>query len=394
MKILMITPYLPYPLHSGGQVRSYNLIKNIAKKHEIYLVALAKSSREAAYVPHLEKICQKVWVFPRASGPWKLSTILRTGFSRRPFLVVRNFSSEAKGGIVRIMRDYRFDLIHAETFYVMPHLPDVQIPVLLVEQTIECQVYAHFVDTLPGVLSFLKPLLWLDVMKLRWWEKFYWRKADLVVAVSPADREKIRTLVPGLRVEVVPNGVDVRHFSRRLVRRSARPTVLFVGNFKWLQNKEAARLLIEEIWPRLAGRVKDIRLRIVGQHSREFVGSRSDVESGEVEDIRTAYQGAHVFIAPFKSGGGSRLKIFEAMASGLPVVSTAKGVEGIGVKPNVHYFRGETPSELARQIEKVLLDSEWSRHVGRQGKKYIQEHFDWRVSTARLVHVYEECKKT
>lgn len=390
MKILMITPYLPFPLHSGGQVRSYHLIKNLVKKHQIYLISLVKSEAEKKYVSELEKICARVWVFPRPASPWQLNNILRTGFSRKPFLVVRNFSFQAHRAIIKILHEEKFDLIHAETFYVMPHLPEVKTPVLLVEQTIECEVYSHFVKSLPFWFFPLKPFLCLDVMKLRWWEKYYWRQADLVAAVSDDDRKKIVQLAGELPVEVVPNGVDSQYFEKKISSISKVPTVLFVGNFKWLQNKEAAKMLLEEVWPRVEATGIRVRLLVVGRHSRGFVTPRPGVEVAEVEDIRQAYQQASVFIAPFRSGGGSRLKIFEAMASSLPVVATAKGVEGIGVTDGNHYLRGESANELAQLIVELLESPNRARKIGFEAKKFVNKHYDWRISAARLGEVYDQ----
>ena len=166
-----------------------------------------------------------------------------------------------------------------------------------------------------------------------------------------------------------------------------------MGNFKWLQNKEAATILLNEIWPRLIKKNKRVKMLIAGRHSREFVGDRQEVEVGEVDDIREAYQRAHVFIAPFRSGGGSRLKIFEAMAGGLPVVSTAKGVEGIGVVNEKHFLRGETSQKLADLISRLLNDKKLANKIGQEAKDFISENYDWRVSARQLVETYEELTK-
>lgn len=144
MRILMLTPYLPYPPSSGGKIRSYNLIKNLARKHKITLFSLIKGEGEKKYVRELEKYCHKVKVFKVTENPWQLGNILKTLFSFYPFLVIRNFSSQEKEAVAQELALEKYDLIHAETFYVMPHLPKVKIPTLLVEQTIEFQVYLHF----------------------------------------------------------------------------------------------------------------------------------------------------------------------------------------------------------------------------------------------------------
>ena len=134
MKILMLTPYLPFPLMSGGQTRSYNLIKNLSKKHEITLFSLIKDNAERKNIPKLLKFCKDVRVFNRPPKPWTLKNILRTGFSSYPFLVVRNLATKQSGAIEEELSSNKYDLIHAETFYVMPHIPITNTPpILLVE---------------------------------------------------------------------------------------------------------------------------------------------------------------------------------------------------------------------------------------------------------------------
>src|SRR5436190_4022197 len=196
MKILMLTPYLPFPLMSGGQTRSYNLIKNLSKKHEITLFSLIKNENEKQYVKELEKFCKKVKVFKRSSSPWTLRNILLTGFGVYPFLVIRNLSPEERKAIEKELAIEKYDLIHAETFYVMPHIPETKVPVLLVEQTIEYLVYKHYVEV--QAPFFIRPLFWIDVRKLKYWETFFWKKASKVVAMSNSDKKVMQELVPPL----------------------------------------------------------------------------------------------------------------------------------------------------------------------------------------------------
>ena len=185
MKILMLTPYLPYPPNSGGQTRSYNLIKNLADKHEITLFSLIKDDSEADNLRELTKYCE-VRVFKRSKTPWTLKNVLHTGFSPYPFLVIRNLVTEEKLAIEKELAQKRYDLIHAETFYVMPHIPKSTMPVLLVEQTIEYLVYKHYVEDQAPLVA--KPLFAIDVAKLRRWETFFWKKANSVVAMSESDK--------------------------------------------------------------------------------------------------------------------------------------------------------------------------------------------------------------
>jgi glycosyltransferase involved in cell wall biosynthesis len=243
MKILMLTPYLPYPLLTGGQTRSYNLIKRLASLgHEITLFCLVKSKQERQHVGELEKFCKVVQVFNRPEKPWTIKNILKTAFSFYPFLVIRNWAQGERVAIEKKLKEENFDLIHAETFYVMPHIPKTKIPILLVEQTIEYLVYRHFADGFK--IPLIKQLLYLDIYKMKYWELKYWQKAKRVVAMSQADKKSMLYQLPNLHVDIVPNGVDSDFFAKRVKEKSGSPVILYLGNFTWLQNREAVDFLV------------------------------------------------------------------------------------------------------------------------------------------------------
>ena len=141
MKILMVVPYLPNTSTSGGQTRWYNIIKYLAKKHEITLFSLIKDDSERKFIPELKKYCWKVLVFNRPKKPWTLRNILLSELGPFPLLVIRNWSFEESRAIKKELSEENYDLIHAETFYVMPHLSKTKVPTILVEQTIWHEVY-------------------------------------------------------------------------------------------------------------------------------------------------------------------------------------------------------------------------------------------------------------
>jgi len=394
MKILMLTPYLPYPPSSGGQVRSYNLIKNLAKKHEITLFSLIKSSEEKKYIKELEKYCKKVKVFNRPVRPWTIGNILKTGFSFHPFLVVRNFSAEEKKSVQEELESEQYDIIHAENFYVMPHLPVTKIPILLVEQTILYRVFQHFVEILPWYLFWLKPILAIDVWKLKKEESFYWRSADYLAAVSEEDRSHISSLVPGKKISLVPNGVDYQFYAQRKYPKDTKPLILFgAADFHWLQNKEGAKILLDKVWPKIKKNLPETRLWIVGKTApevlKEYRGQK-DISIEELEDNREAYQRAWLLLAPMRSGGGSRTKFFEAMASGLPILTTPEGMEGIPAKNGQEAIIENNLEELAKMTVRIIKDSKLAKEIGENGKKLAAGYYDWSKSAEKLNKIYEE----
>ena len=394
MKILMLTSYLPYPPSSGGQVRSYNLIKNLAKKHQISLFALIKDEAERKHVKELEKFCHKVRIFKRPEKPWTLINVLKTGFGLYPFLVVRNSSSEEKKALAEELEKETYDLIHAENFYVMPHIPKTAIPILLTEQTIFYQVYRHYVATLPWYLFLLKIALMIDIVKLKYWESYYWRKANYLAAVSEDDINHIKKVASGRKVFIIPNGVDFKFYSQKKYPKNKQPTLLFgAADFHWMQNEEGAKLLIEKVWPIIKEKNKEVKLWIVGKIAPKalalYVGEER-ITIQEIKDSREAYQRSWVLVAPMRSGGGSRTKFFEAMASGLPIATTSEGVEGIKAKDKEEIFIENDLGVLAEKVLVLLENKSLAERVGQKARELVKKQYSWNKSAQALDKAYQE----
>lgn len=391
MKILMLTPYLPYPLLTGGQTRSFNLIKRLSSLgHEITLFCLVKDNSERVFVSHLQKFCREVQVFNRPQKPWTLKNILRTGFSFFPFLVMRNWAGGEKNAIGEKLKKEKFDLIHAETFYVMPHIPKTDIPILLVEQTIEYLVYRHFADQFK--IAIIKPLLYIDVAKMKYWELKYWLRATRVAAMSEEDRKTMIAQLPQLNVDIVPNGADSEFFSKIVTGRSKEKIILYLGNFTWLQNREAVEVLINKVWPEIKKRIPSAKLWIAGKEASSFFAklSSDDIKILEVADVREVYQKASILVAPIYGGGGTRYKNFEAFASGLPVVTTTIGIRGTEATDGKEVIIRDDPYDLAREAVKLLMDKTLYKKIADNAKKMVKEKYDWDPIAQKLSDIYKE----
>lgn len=397
MKILMLVPYLPTITMSGGQTRWYNIIKYLAKKHEITLFSLIKDDSERRFIPELQKYCKKVRVFTRPKKPWTLTNILLSVFGPYPLLVIRNQSLDEKRAIRSELENEKYDLIHAETFYVMPHLPKTDVPTIQVEQTIWHDVYKHYV--MNEVPFFLKPIFLQDVTKIMFWEKFYWNKADRLFAVSEADRSAMLKLVPEKQVGIIPNGVDTKFYSQKMVKKLDPPRVLYgVANFEWLQNQEATEVLIKGVWPKIRMSFPRAKVWIAGRKIPEWVKALAskdhNIEFTEnIVDARDAYSGATIMVAPIRGSGGTRLKILEAMAAGLPVVSTSIGVSGLKMVDGENVLIADTPYDLAKKALILLKNPKLSEKIGKRGQKHIRKYFDWRSIVKLHDPIYEDLVK-
>lgn len=391
MKILMLTPYLPYPPSSGGQIRSFNLIKQLSKEHEITLCSLIKFDSEEKYVKNLKPFCRNIYVFKRAKNPWTISNIFNTGFSAFPFLVVRNFSKDQKQALEKIIKSEKFDLIHAETFYVSPHIPKTDIPIVLVDQTIEYQVYRHYVNNFR--IPFLRPLLLIDVMKIRYWEIYFWKKVARVIAVSERDRGIMKHLVKGLKVNVIPNGVGEDLIAD--VNLHYKKTILFMGNYAWLQNIEAARILCKEVFPRILKKIPECKLIIAGQNTDKILELKDinvelkDFAVDDIDSVKQAYRENGIMVAPLYGPGGTRLKILAAMASKMPVVTTEIGKEGIDAidRESILVSGDKSLADLA--IE-VLEDKKLYKEIAEEGRKLVEQEYSYSAIAQKLSDVYRE----
>lgn len=387
----MITPYLPFPLVSGGQIRTYNLLKNLSRKHQITLLSFIRSQDEKKYIPNLKKFCPEVKVFMKRP-PWSLTSLLLAGITFYPLVVCMYLKRKMKEEIDRIIKSQHFDLIHAETFYVMPNIPENNIPTILVEQTIEYLVYKHYTHNVK--LLPLKLLMKWDVFKIFSWETRYWNIATRVVAMSAADRDVMKKLNPKLNVDLVPNGVDTVFFTpKKISRLNPSPTVLFVGNFKWLQNREAVSVLVKDIWPIIVKKLPKARLWIVGKNpTNDILRFRSDSikVSADIDNINTAYSASDLLLAPIYGPGGTRYKILEAMATGIPVVTTPTGIEGLDVKHGNEALIKNTTEELALETIKVLTNIFLYKKLVRNGRYLIEKRFNWKIIAADLDRIYQK----
>ncbi len=393
MKILMLTPYLPYPLLSGGQIRTYNLLKKLAKKHQITLFALIKDEQEKEYIGELEKYCHKVRVFKRSKKPFTLKNIFKTAFSSYPFLVIRNQSLTVTGAIKEELASSNYDLIHAETFYMMSHLPKLKIPSILVEQTIEYLGYENYAKKAP---LFLRPILNIDVEKIRNWEKHYWQQADQLIVMSEEDKNFIaQQMGRADKIAVVANGVDNSWFDQIARKKTTKPTILSVGTFKWLPNREAVEFLVEKVWPLVKKKLANVHLQIVGNAPSQKVlnyGLRDPqiTVAGQVEDIRYAFKSADLLLAPVFSGKGTRYKILEAMACSTPVVASKIAVEGLEVEHGKDVLISNDAEELAKFTVQVLTDQKLWDKLSSNGKKFVKDHYDWQSISQKLDAIYQK----
>lgn len=391
----MVSSYLPFPLFSGGHIRLYNLIKNLSDNHEITLVCEKRAFQKEEDVKEVKKICKKVIVVERLKQ-WSLKNILKTGFSKNPFLVVGHTNDQLKLAIQDELVREKYDLIHVETFYVYQNLPKVFIPVVLVEHNIEYLVYEKYARL---ANPFVKTLFYLDVLKLKKIEQAIWKKADKLIAVSAYDKR----IMKRADAVVVPNGVDTDVFLFRSFQHvPLEKRLLFIGDFNWIQNQDALEFILKEIWPNILAKIstlsKDINLKlwIVGKNIPQDLKNLAKAKNiilDEKSNQSTSliFRQSYILLAPLRVAGGTSYKILEAFASGTAVVTTNLGIVGLEAKNGTHVLSGETPFELTDLVCNLLTDHSLYNKLTLNARKFVEEKYDWKKITKKLEEVYMSC---
>lgn len=395
MRILIVSSFLPFPLFNGGHVRLYNLMKELSRKHKLVLVCEKRPHQTKEDIEEVKKLCEEVYCIDRKKQ-WSIKNIAKTSVSTYPFLLTGHTLPEMKKKIIEVLNEKKFDLIHVETFYVMQNLPKTYLPVILAEHNVEYQVYSKYVDTVPLPL---RPILLADIEKIKRWEKKFWKAAIRLVAVSEIDK----SYMGRDDAVVVPNGVDIKSFpfvagKTKFEKKEKR--ILFMGDFKWIQNTKAALWILEDIWPKIeagirkTGSVNNVKLWIVGKHIPDKIkgynGGSVIIDENAPNETSKIYQKSFLLLAPIKVGGGTSYKILESMASGVPVVTTELGVKGLGALPEKEAMVSETAEGLAENVLSIITNDTKYEVIQKNARKLIEDKYTWPTITQTLEKVYND----
>lgn len=393
MKILLISSFLPYPLYNGGHVRLYNLLKELSSRHEVTLVCEQRSTQTQEDINSVKKFCKEIITIPRRKQ-WSTHNLLKTAISTYPFLLTGHTLPQMKTVLRRLLSEKKFDVVHIETFYVYQNLPKTYLPTVLVEHNVEYHVYERFAKNAPLLA---RPLLQVDIEKIKHWERLFWRQATKLVAVSESDKKEMKRE----DVVVVANGVDLQAFPfKKSPSTKKEKTVLFMGDFKWIQNRDSALFIIKKVWPKIQSDLKyqnpdaKVKLWIVGKHvpdSLKELGLKDIIFDENAPDKTSEiYKKADVLLSPIRVGGGSSYKILEAMASGVPVVTTELGVKGLNATLGKEALGGETPEELAHAVTRLFEEKETYEKVRKEARTLIEKKYSWKEIAKILEGVYKD----
>src|SRR3989338_2671475 len=392
MNILFVTPRLPYPLDTGAKIRTFNLIKNIARRHTVKLLTFLWEDQESACVKEVEKYVSQVITIP---GPgfslWRIICgFFVNMFYPMPFVIRKYSSRRMKNELKKLLKKEQFDLIHFDHLHMAQYSALVKDkPVVLDEHNIENTIWHRYRDS---EKNFFKKLLFaLESKRMKRYEEEISKNCNLCLTVSANYMNVLKALSPKSNVAVISNGVDIDYFFP--TDREAEPrNLVYTGSMNWLPNEDAMLYFVKDILPLIKKEIPDIRLCVVGQSPTEKIRRLSSDEyivvTGAVAYVRPYIAKSQIFIVPLRIGGGTRLKILEAMAMKKPIVSTAIGYEGIEVTPGSNIVTADNPEEFSRAIIMLFRDRESRGRYGENGRKLVEEKYSWEIISLKLEKEY------
>jgi sugar transferase (PEP-CTERM/EpsH1 system associated) len=400
VRCLVLSPFVPYPPEDGGRIRIFEIVRRLSERHDVTVLALVDRRPEAfAAVERLRTA--GIDIHPVRQGPQsKLLVPLRAWRIGRSLYLQKHVSPEFARTLDAYLTLERFDIVQCEFSYMGMYAPEgahVGRPRWMLDaHNVEFRLNQTLAQTTSGLSGFAYRRYAAREGRLRRVEEVEaCRRADRVVAVSTSDREILRTAIPGLRVDVVPNGVDLDHFVPSNAPESGRrPSALFVGKMDYRPNVDAVCWFCREVLPLVKRRVPGFTFTICGGHPSRSVLELAQVEgvrvTGHVPDTRVYLDDAAVSVVPLRAGSGTRLKMLEAMAMGRPVVSTPIGAEGLDVVSGEHFAEAVSPREFASSVVALLENSDERDRLGRAGRRLVEASYGWPAVVSRLEGVYEE----
>ena len=392
--VLTITPYLPFPPNSGGRSRTYNLIKHLQRDFQITLICYARPEERQFDISPLRALCD-VHVVERAPSPGTLKAALLSLTSPKPITMRLYHTPQMQRTIAEFLAQHSVDLLHVESFYMMPNLPaQLDMPVLLSEPAIEYIAWGRHAKVAQP--WYTRPGIALEALKMRVWEPRTWAEATTVGVMSEVDARIVQRATPGVQTTLAPNGVDVDYFSVDPHARRDGRTGVFMGDYKYFPNTDAMLYFHHEIMPLINARRGDFQLLILGKDAPpELWALHNDpttaiTVTGFVEDTRPYLRESALFVCPLRSGSGTRFKLLEALACGCPVVSTSVGAEGLGAVDGEHMLIRDTPQSFADAVVEILENPRLGQALGQRGRAWVEKQHAWAHSAALLRAAYDK----
>jgi sugar transferase (PEP-CTERM/EpsH1 system associated) len=393
MRILWLKSDLLPPLDTGGKLRTWHLLRHLARRHEITYLAFTEPGRPAADIEAMQTVAARVEVVPRrepGKGSWRFyADVARYLCDPLPYAVAKYRSVDYRRRLRELLEDKTFDLIVCDFLFPAVNLPaHLPCPAVIFTHNVESEIWRRHATTKTGAIGRL--LYGLQYQRMLRYEGRTLTRFDGILTVSEADRQMFARCYPATRTTpmyIVPTGVDTEYF-RPSGTSSRAADLVFTGSMDWLPNQDAMRYFCRHVLPLVRADEPGVRLTIVGRSPTPAVLSLAKEAgvrvTGRVDDVRPYMDDAAVYIVPLRIGGGTRLKIFEAMAMGKAVVSTTVGAEGLPVADGEHLLLADEPRSFADAIVRVIRDRDQRERLGSAARALVLERYDWSAVAGAL----------
>jgi len=385
MKILWLNAGLLLPLDKGGKLRTWNVMRHLAAHHDITYLSFEDSTQTDTDRRGMREVCSRLETVPRsdpAKGTWRFYADA-AGYvvDSTPYAVAKYRSPEYRRKVEELLARERFDAVVCDFLPPIVNLPErIPCPSILFTHNVEAEIWRRHAEQAANPLSrYLLTQQWKRMLRF---ESAALSRFDLVLAVSQADAGTFARLYPeSLRrpVHVVQTGVETDYFVPRGV--PARSHMVFTGSMDWLPNEDGMTYFCREILPMIRAAEAAATLSIIGRSPTPAVRKLAEIPgvevTGRVDDVRPHVAQGAVYVVPLRIGGGTRLKIFEAMSMGKAVVSTAVGAEGLPVTSGRDIEIADDPSAFADAVVRLMRDVTARRAIEAAARKLVVEKYDW-----------------
>lgn len=399
MKILFVTPYLPSPPYFGAQRRLDGLMRGLAARHEVSLLSFVAADVHTERSLEVSRsYCREFDVIRHdvlnLTGQKKRLMQLRSLLSRGSFELRLLHRREFQARLDRLLTTRDWDIVQVEFchmgIYRFRRTPGTRTRLVLDEHNIEYDLVKRTAETAEGAVR--RVYAQVNWRKLEREERDCWRRFDGTALTSVRDEEMLKSAEPSTPTAVVPNAVDLDTFRPNGAARDP-ASLLFLGAISYFPNTDGILYFLDAIFPKIVALRPDVQLRIVGMSPPESVlahRSRNVEVTGFVEDPLPYMDRASVFVVPLRVGGGTRLKVVEAMGKGKAIVSTRIGAEGIDVEHEKNVLLADDPEDFARQVVRLLDDPELAARLGTEARRLAEERYGWGAAVRRLEQFHEE----
>ena len=375
MNILFLSRWFPWPMNNGSKIRIYNLLRGLRQHHDVALLSFADQPDVRPEAPEVHEICAEVKVVPwREFDPYTIRARLAI-LDHKPRSVVDTFSPEMANAITEILNKQRYDLVIASQLQMAAYYPYFRnVPALFEE--IEIGLFHDQVFSADGKVRLRHSLTWF---KLRMYLSRLLDSFQACTVVSLQEKQLISRGFPAFKrpIEVIPNCLNVDEY-KNISSQKKPNTLIFSGPFKYRANYDTMLWFVGEVFPMVLEKIPDAQLIITGDHANLPLPSlKNIILAGYVDDVKSLIASCSVSVAPLLSGGGTRLKILEAMALEIPVVATSKGLEGLDLIHNEHILCADTPVEFARCVISLLTNESEGRKLAETARSLVYEKYNW-----------------